>query len=146
RGHTARQPRLGNTRAGSVEEPLIELAERLVALMPAGSGLDTVMLVNSGSEANELAWRFAKAATGGGGAIVTDHAYHGVTSTIADLSPEEWPAGYEPAGVARLAPPREGVSLRAEIHAAVDRLPVRPAATFLDAAFTSDGIFFPPAD
>src|SRR5205823_4299512 len=132
-----RQTRLVNTHARYLYEPLIELAERLVALMPAGYGLDTVMLVNSGSEANELAWRFATAATGGEGAIVTEHAYHGVTTTIADLSPEEWPAGYEPTWVARIAPPREGVSLRAEMQSALERLPVRPAATFLDTAFTS---------
>ena len=141
-----RQTRLVNTHARYLYEPLIELAERLVSLMPAGSGLDTVMLVNSGSEANELAWRFARAATGGEGAIVTEHAYHGVTSTIADLSPEEWPAGHDPRWVARIAPPREGVSLRAEMQSALERLPVRPAATFLDTAFTSDGIFFPPAE
>src|SRR5262249_31119047 len=141
-----RQTRLVNTHARYLYEPLIELGERLVALMPAGSGLDTVMLVNSGSEANELAWRFAEAATGGEGAIVTEHAYHGVTTTIADLSPEEWPAGYEPAWVARIAPPREGVSLRAEMQAALERLPVRLPATLLDTAFTSDGIFCPPAE
>jgi 4-aminobutyrate aminotransferase-like enzyme/Ser/Thr protein kinase RdoA (MazF antagonist) len=141
-----RQTRLVNTHARYLYEPLIKLAERLVSLMPPDSGLDTVMLVNSGSEANELAWRFAQAATGGEGAIVTEHAYHGVTSTIADLSPEEWPEGYEPRRVARIAPPRDGVSLRAEMQKALERLPVRPAATFLDTAFTSDGIFFPPAD
>jgi 4-aminobutyrate aminotransferase-like enzyme/Ser/Thr protein kinase RdoA (MazF antagonist) len=141
-----RQTRLVNTHARYLYEPLIDLAERLVSLMPAGSGLDTVMLVNSGSEANELAWRFAKAATGGEGAIVTEHAYHGVTSTTAELSPEEWPEGYEPTWVARIAPPRESVSLRAEMQKALERLPVRPAATFLDTTFTSDGIFFPPAD
>ena len=48
--------------------------------MPAGSGLDTVMVVNSGSEANDLAWRIAH---GGhrrrAAALVTDFAYHGVT-------------------------------------------------------------------
>src|SRR5262249_45238443 len=88
----------------------------------------------------------AQAATGGEGAIVTEHAYHGVTTTVADLSPEEWPAGYEPVWVERLAPPREGVSLRAEMQSALDRLRMPPAATFLDTAFTSDGIFFPPAE
>jgi 4-aminobutyrate aminotransferase-like enzyme/Ser/Thr protein kinase RdoA (MazF antagonist) len=141
-----RQTRLVNTHARYLYEPLIELAERLVSLMPAGSGLDTVMLVNSGSEANELAWHFATAATGAEGAIVTEHAYHGVTTKIADLSPEEWPAGYAPPHVARIAPPREGVSLRAEMQSALDRLDGRLAATFLDTAFTSDGIYFPPAE
>jgi 4-aminobutyrate aminotransferase-like enzyme/Ser/Thr protein kinase RdoA (MazF antagonist) len=140
------QTRLVNTHARYLYEPLIELAERLVSLMPAGSGLDTVMLVNSGSEANELAWRFAVAATGAEGAIVTEHAYHGVTTKIADLSPEEWPKGYAPPHVARIAPPRAGVSLRAEMQSALDRLDGKLAATFLDTAFTSDGIYFPPAE
>jgi 4-aminobutyrate aminotransferase-like enzyme/Ser/Thr protein kinase RdoA (MazF antagonist) len=134
----ARQTRLVNTHARYLYEPLIELAERLVSLMPAGSGLDTVMLVNSGSEANELAWRFALAATGGQGAIVTEHAYHGVTTSIADLSPEEWPAGYRPAHVETFVP--------VDFAAALERLQIPLAATFLDGALTSDGIHFPPAE
>jgi 4-aminobutyrate aminotransferase-like enzyme len=135
-----RQTRLLNTHARYLYEPLIELAERLTASMPPGSGLDTVMLVNSGSEANELAWRFALAATGGQGGIVTEHAYHGVTTAIADLSPEEWPAGYRPANVETIAPPgTEGP----DMQAALERLQVPLAATFLDGAFTSDGIRFP---
>jgi 4-aminobutyrate aminotransferase-like enzyme len=114
--------------------------------MPAGSGLDTVMLLNSGSEANELAWRFALAATGGQGGIVTEHAYHGVTTTIADFSPEEWAASYRPPNIETIAPPRPGVSARAEMQGAIERLNVRLAATFVDTAFTSDGIWFPPAE
>jgi 4-aminobutyrate aminotransferase-like enzyme/Ser/Thr protein kinase RdoA (MazF antagonist) len=136
----ARQTRLVNTHARYLYEPLIELAERLVATMPEGSGLDTVMLVNSGSEANELAWRFALAATGGQGAIVTEHAYHGVTTAIADLSPEEWPVGYRPVNVQTIAPPGSGGT---DIQAALERLQVPLAATFVDGAFTSDGIRFP---
>ena len=45
-------------------EPLVELAERLVATFPADAGLDTVLLVNSGSEANDLAWRLAAGTSG----------------------------------------------------------------------------------
>jgi len=101
------------------------------------------MLVNSGSEANELAWRFALAATGGQGAIVTEHAYHGVTTAIADLSPEEWPAGYRPANVETIAPPGTG---GADMQAALERLQVPLAAMFLDGAFTSDGIRFPAVE
>jgi len=138
-----RQTRLLNTHARYLYEPLIELAERLTASMPPGSGLDTVMLVNSGSEANELAWRFAEAATGGQGAIVTEHAYHGVTTKIAALSPEEWPVGYRRANVETIAPPgTEGP----DMQAALDRLEVPLAATFLDSALTNDGIRFPPTD
>src|SRR5205823_2292174 len=135
-----RQTRLLNTHARYLYEPLIELGERLVATMPSGSGLDTIILVNSGSEANELAWRFALAATGGRGGIVTEHAYHGVTSTIADFSPEEWPAGYRPTNVETIAPPGTGGP---DLQASLERLQVPLAATFLDGAFTSDGIRIP---
>jgi len=91
-----RQTRLLNTHSRYLYEPLVELAERLVATMPPETGLDAVMLVNSGSEANDLAWRLATTATGHRGAIVTGFAYHGVTTAIADFSPEESPQGFKP--------------------------------------------------
>ena len=105
-----RQTRRLNTHARYLYESLVELGERLVASMPPGSGLDTVLVVNSGSEANELAWRLALAATGNRGAVVTEHAYHGVTTAIADLSPEEWPAGHRPEHVETVAPPGVGLA------------------------------------
>jgi 4-aminobutyrate aminotransferase-like enzyme/Ser/Thr protein kinase RdoA (MazF antagonist) len=135
-----RQTRTLNTHARYLYEPLIELAERLLATMPPAARLDTVMLVNSGSEANDIAWRIATAATGHGGAIVTEHAYHGVTEAIADLSPEEWPPGHRPPHVARIAPPGSGADVERAL-AQLDGL----AATFLDGGFTSDGIFAPAA-
>jgi 4-aminobutyrate aminotransferase-like enzyme len=135
-----RQTRRLNTHARYLYEPLIELAERLLATMPPAAGLDTVMLVNSGSEANDIAWRIATAATGHGGAIVTEHAYHGVTEAIAALSPEEWPPGHSPPHVARIAPPGSGADVERAL-AQLDGL----AATFLDGGFTSDGVFTPAA-
>ncbi|MBD0290796.1 MAG: aminotransferase class III-fold pyridoxal phosphate-dependent enzyme, partial [Thermoleophilia bacterium] len=64
-----RQTRALNTHARYLYEPLVELAERLAASMPPGSALDTAMIVNSGSEANDLAWRIATANTERTGAI-----------------------------------------------------------------------------
>ena len=55
----------------------VALAERLLALAP--DHLDRVLFVNSGSEANDVAWRIARFATGRRGALVTEFAYHGVT-------------------------------------------------------------------
>jgi 4-aminobutyrate aminotransferase-like enzyme/Ser/Thr protein kinase RdoA (MazF antagonist) len=133
-----RQTRRLNTHARYLYEPLIELAERLLASMPPEATLDTVMLVNSGSEANDIAWRIATAATGHRGAIVTEHAYHGVTEAIADLSPEEWPSGYAPAHITRIAPPGSGADVEHEL-AEVGSI----AATFLDGGLTSDGIWTP---
>jgi 4-aminobutyrate aminotransferase-like enzyme len=98
------------------------------------------MLVNSGSEANDLAWRIATGVTGRAGALITEHAYHGVSAAIADLSPEEWPAGYEPAHVARVPPHWSDE----DVAAAAALRPL--AATFLDAGLTSDGVVPPAAD
>jgi 4-aminobutyrate aminotransferase-like enzyme/aminoglycoside phosphotransferase (APT) family kinase protein len=135
-----RQTRTLNTHARYLYEPLLDLAERLVDSMPEGSGLDTVMLVNSGSEANELAWRLATSATGHSGAIVTEHAYHGVTAAVSDLSPEEWPAGYRPATTALVSP----LDLAVETARAIAQLGESGvAAMFLDSGFTSDGVQTP---
>ena len=130
-----RQTRTLNTHARYLYEPLVELAERLLATMPPAAGLDTVMLVNSGSEANDIAWRIALGVTGHEGALITQHAYHGVTEAIADLSPEEWPPGFAPAHVTRIPALWTDDDLRSAVA-------VRPlAATFLDAGLTSDGIY-----
>ena len=59
----ARQSRVVNTHLRYLHPAAIELAERLIATCPPG--LDTVLYVNSGSEANDLAWRLATHVTGG---------------------------------------------------------------------------------
>jgi 4-aminobutyrate aminotransferase-like enzyme len=136
-----------NTHSRYLYEPLVELAERLVATMLPETGLDAVMLVNSGSEANDLAWRLTTTATGHAGAIVTEFAYHGVTTAIADFSPEEWPQGYRPEHVETIAPPGSGRDVG--MAPAVERLHERGfglAATYLDCGFTSDGVWTPLAD
>jgi 4-aminobutyrate aminotransferase-like enzyme len=68
---------------------VVELSERLTALLPAE--LDTVFLVNSGSEAVDLALRLAWAATGRQDTVAVEEAYHGwtyasdaVSTSIAD--------------------------------------------------------------
>ena len=47
------------------------------------------MFVCSGSEANDLAWRLAKAHTGNTGGITIENAYHGTTDAVFELSPAE---------------------------------------------------------
>ena len=131
-----------------LHEAGIALAERLLALAP--DHLDRVLFVNSGSEANDVAWRIARFATRRRGALVTEFAYHGVTEATTDLSPEEWPAGYVPDNVGLLPAPasrpadaddraRRAV---AAVEARADG-PTPPAAFFVDPAFTSDGILGP---
>ena len=150
----ARQSRLLNTNMRYLSGPAIELGERLVASMPPGSGLDTVLLMNSGSEANDTAWRLATIWTGAGGGLATRNAYHGMTRAIADMSPEEWRGETRPAHVEFFDPPRPGLAATEavasvdELLRAAERLHERglsPAVTFVDGAFTSDGILDPPA-
>jgi len=143
----ARQARELNTNMRYLHEAVIELAERLVASMPEGSGLDTVMMVNSGSEANDLAWRLARSFTGNRGGLSSEYAYHGVSAAITDLSPEV-ASGPRPDHVETFPPPRPGdADPAAGFEAAIGRLADRgvgPAMTLVDGAFTSDGVY-PPA-
>jgi 4-aminobutyrate aminotransferase-like enzyme/Ser/Thr protein kinase RdoA (MazF antagonist) len=141
----ARQGRRLTTNMRYLHPAAIELAERLVATMPAGSGLDTVLFVNSGSEANDVAWRLATTFTGNRGALCTDFAYHGITDASAALSPESWQASRRPDHVETWIPPDRlrGTDLDASVFEdALDRLTARglaPAATILDSVLTSDG-------
>jgi 4-aminobutyrate aminotransferase-like enzyme len=72
-----------------LHETIVSYAERLVQTMPLG--LNRCIFVNSGSEANDAAWRIAKSVTGKIGAIIIANAYHGVTDAVAALSPYSGP-------------------------------------------------------
>jgi 4-aminobutyrate aminotransferase-like enzyme/Ser/Thr protein kinase RdoA (MazF antagonist) len=141
---SARQSRRINTHMRYLHPTAIELAERLAATCPPE--LDTVLLVNSGSEANDLAWRMATAVTGRGGGLCTAFAYHGITEAAAALSPEGWLDGRRPAHVETWEAPDSyrGRHLDSSAFAsAVARLRERglaPAAAILDGVLTSDGI------
>jgi 4-aminobutyrate aminotransferase-like enzyme len=74
-----------NTNTRYLHDLINRYAERLTAIMP--SPLRVCFFVNSGSEANELALRLARAHTGARDLIVLDHAYHGNTTTLIDISP-----------------------------------------------------------
>jgi len=80
----ARQMTALNTNTRYLHENLIVYAERLAATMP--DPLNVVFLVNSGSEANDLALRMARAATGGSNVISVEGAYHGNLSSLTDIS------------------------------------------------------------
>jgi 4-aminobutyrate aminotransferase-like enzyme len=138
----ARQSRLINTHTRYLHPTAIELAERLAATCPPE--LDTVLLVNSGSEANDLAWRMATAVTGRGGGLCTAFAYHGITEATAALSPEGWLDGARPAHVETWEAPDAYRALHLDgtaFAAALERLRERGlAAAILDGLITSDGI------
>ena len=74
-----------NTNTRYLYDELVEYIERLTATLPRP--LSVVYLVSSGSEANELALRLARAHTGRNGFIVVDPAYHGNSNALIDISP-----------------------------------------------------------
>src|SRR5438128_8810736 len=80
-----RQMRALNTNTRYLDEHLARYAERLASTLPAP--LRVCYFVNSGSEANELALRLARAHTGQRDLIVLDAAYHGNTTTLIEISP-----------------------------------------------------------
>jgi 4-aminobutyrate aminotransferase-like enzyme len=80
-----RQMNAVNTNTRYLHENLVRFAERLVATLP--DLLRVCYFVNSGSEANELALRLARAHTRQRDLIVLDAAYHGNTTTLVEISP-----------------------------------------------------------
>ena len=79
------QMALLNTNTRYLHREVLRYADRLATAMP--DPLEVVFLVNSGSEANELAIRLIRAATGAFDIVCLDHGYHGNTSTLVDVSP-----------------------------------------------------------
>jgi 4-aminobutyrate aminotransferase-like enzyme/Ser/Thr protein kinase RdoA (MazF antagonist) len=149
----SRQLGVLNTHSRYLHHGIVELAERLLATMPGP--LDTCLFTTSGTEANELGWRMATAYTGGNAAVIAEHAYHGSTKWMADLSSNEWPAGYHPDHVATFAAPRPstgGVDRQTaaqRVTGAASRLADRgdkAALVLADVGFTSEGILDAPAD
>jgi 4-aminobutyrate aminotransferase-like enzyme/Ser/Thr protein kinase RdoA (MazF antagonist) len=73
-----------NTNTRYLHDNLVRYAQRLCATLP--EPLSACFFVNSGSEANELALRLARTHTKQRDFIVIDHAYHGNTSLLIDIS------------------------------------------------------------
>ena len=156
----ARQAATLNINTRYLFRSVIEYADRLTATMPGD--LSVCMFVCSGSEANDLAWRLAKAHTGNSGGIVMEDAYHGTTDAVYELSPADYgidkgrtlakyiatvpaPDGYR--GQFRRDDPLYAERYAACIDDAVTSLNTRgfaPAAFYLDLVLSSNGIIIPP--
>ncbi|HSA57409.1 MAG TPA: aminotransferase class III-fold pyridoxal phosphate-dependent enzyme [Gemmatimonadaceae bacterium] len=80
-----RQMAVLNTNTRYLHELMLEYAERLTATLP--EPLRVCFFVCSGSEANELALRLARAHTGERDVVVLEAGYHGNTTTLVDVSP-----------------------------------------------------------
>ena len=74
-----------NTNTRYLHETVVTYAAELAACFPAP--LQVCFFTASGSEANELALRLARAHTGRRELVVMDAAYHGHTTTLIDISP-----------------------------------------------------------
>ena len=88
-----------NTNTRYLHDDIVAFARSLTATLPPP--LSVCFFVNSGSEANDLARRLARAATGAADTIVVDVAYHGNLSSLIDISPYKFDGrggGGRPAG------------------------------------------------
>ena len=74
-----------NTNSRYLQDTALQYAAELAATFP--SPLEICFFTASGSEANELALRLARARTGHRDLVVMEAAYHGHTSTLVDISP-----------------------------------------------------------
>lgn len=148
----ARQSKVLNIHTRYLNETVITYAERLTSLFPAG--LDIAMFACSGTEANELALRLARAKTGATGMIVTDHAYHGTSWAIAEIttayeghekrgdnivtipSPDNYRGAY-------VDDPDAATKYAGHVSEAIAQLQRRghqPAALIVDTIFSNEGI------
>jgi 4-aminobutyrate aminotransferase-like enzyme len=149
----ARQAAALNTNTRYLYDIALDYAERLVATMP--DQLGACLFVNSGSEANDAAFRMAKFVTGNEGALVMENAYHGITDAVDALTPYGHSSRRLPPHVRTLASPdpyrdpyKKGeTDLAAQYAADADRAiadlgkaGIKPAAFMVDSGFTSNGI------
>ncbi len=129
------QMRVLNTNTRYLHDSLAVLAQRLAATLP--SPLGVCYFVNSGSEANELALRLARAHTRRRHMVVLDAAYHGNTTTLIDISPYKFsgPGGDGPPPWVHAVPspdlyrglfaaddPRAGQKYAAQVGDIIERL------------------------
>lgn len=143
-----------NTHSRYLHETILDYAEKLLGTFPASLG--HVMFTCTGSEANDLAYRIAKAYTGGTGVIVTTTAYHGITDAVSQFSPSlgaHVPLGAHVRTVAapdlyRRGEPDLGKAFASDVRAAIADLRangIKTAVLICDTIFSSDGVFADPA-
>ncbi|SON57974.1 4-aminobutyrate aminotransferase GabT [Hartmannibacter diazotrophicus] len=129
-----------------------DYAEKLLATYPAA--LSNLVLVCTGSEANDLALRIARKASGGTGFVVTETAYHGNTAAVTEVSPSSYKTGAPPAHVRTVPAPDPaiyGMDIVGGFAAAVEEAiaamkadGIEPAGLLVDTIFSSDGVYADP--
>jgi len=144
-----------NTHTRYLHGNVIDYADRLLARMPAA--LDVAMFSCTGSEANELALRIARAATGNIGVIATEFSYHGNTQATAAISTEDTPESERPPWVVAVPAPdlyrgqHRGEDAAAryadclqDAIATLGSRGIAPAAFIVDTIISSSGVVAPP--
>ena len=87
-------------------DPVVNLCRELVELLP--EGLDRAILVNTGSESNEVALRMAKLYTGGFEVLGFIGSWHGMTAGAQAPTYSHTRRGYGPAAASRGPRPHPG--------------------------------------
>lgn len=146
-----------NTNTRYLGTEVLDYAERLGASLTGG--LTACAFVNSGSEANDIAWRMARAYTGNAGGLTMEFAYHGITEAIHGFSPSGDMALAVPPHIRTLMPPddyrgpykRGEADLGARYAEDADRAiaslaeaGLKPAAFMVDSAFMTNGMLEAP--
>ncbi|MBY0321083.1 MAG: aspartate aminotransferase family protein [Reyranella sp.] len=80
----ARQQATLNVHSRYLHEGIVVLAERIAALH--GPAIESVVFSCSGTEANEVALRIARGASGKQGIICTNHTYHGNSEAVGKMT------------------------------------------------------------
>ncbi|EZP71125.1 Aminotransferase [Sphingomonas paucimobilis] len=138
---------------------IVAYAERLLATFDAP--LSRTLFCCTGTEANELALRIARTATGGTGVIVTDYSYHGNSQALAEVTtglPVSEPFAAHARAIALPDPYHRapGMSAEDQVAAHVDQFRqmlasfhdngVKPAALLFDTIFSTEGLIDVPVD
>ncbi|GAA0960764.1 aspartate aminotransferase family protein [Frigoribacterium faeni] len=143
-----------NTHTRYLHETILDYTDDLLSTLPVE--LDKAMYMCTGSEANDLAIRVARASSGGEGIIASREAYHGTSDLTSGVSPALG-SGQPIAPSARLvdAPdayrvdaPDLGAWFADRVRAAIADMEAhgtRFAGLILDSIFSSDGVLPGPA-
>ena len=129
-----------------LHENIVKLAERLASTTE--NKLETAYFCCSGSEANDLAVQLAKTYTKKQGCIVLSNAYHGNTTEIFQLSPEDCPEKLRKDWIKTIEGPASYIKdqqayielLKEEIES-LEKKGDGIACFIADSVFSSDGIY-----
>jgi len=148
-----------NTHTRYLHHTIVEFAEMLAETLPGD--LSVCTLVCTGTEANDLAYRIARAVTGNEGAICTQGAYHGNSTLVTELSPDFVRRRPKPDFIAEVPPPdvyrgpigsdRPGFAQQYAdfVDDAIVELAEnghRPAMMIVDSIYDGAGIHTPPGE